>query len=106
VRTSRVRVFILLDGFRVRENFSRARFHPIEQVSRSREILAYTVSSFWTGFAFVRVSRVHGFILLDRLRVREFSLPILERTPCHKGLLVSNSISPKKHAINYLLIAS
>jgi hypothetical protein len=70
-RCSRVRVFFLLDGFRVRENFSRARFLPFGRVSRSRGVLACAFSSFWAGFAFARTSHVHVILLLDEFRVRE-----------------------------------
>jgi hypothetical protein len=41
-RTSRVHVFTLLDGVRVRENLSRARFYSFGRSSRSRELLACT----------------------------------------------------------------
>jgi hypothetical protein len=74
-RTSRVHVFTLLDGVRVRENFSRARFYSFGRSSRSREPLTCTFLLFWTEFAFERTSRVHVFTLLDGVRVREnFSL--------------------------------
>jgi hypothetical protein len=58
-RTSRVHVFTLLAGFRVRENFLRASFPPFGRVSRSREHLACTFSLYWPGFAFARTSCVH-----------------------------------------------
>jgi hypothetical protein len=70
-RTSRVHVFTLLAGFRVRENFLRASFPPLGRISRSREHLACTLTPFWAGFAFARTSRVHVFTLLDGFRVRE-----------------------------------
>jgi hypothetical protein len=66
-----VLVSTLLDEFRVRENFSRARFHPFGRVSRSRELLACMFSPFWTSFAFARTSRVHVLTLLNEFRVRE-----------------------------------
>jgi hypothetical protein len=53
-----------------------ARFYSFGWVWRSRELLTYTFSSFWTGYAFARTSCVFGFILLDRLRVRENFLRI------------------------------
>jgi hypothetical protein len=55
-RTSCVHVYTLLGGFRVHENFLRARLHPFGRVSRSRELLAYTFTPFWMGFAFARTS--------------------------------------------------
>jgi hypothetical protein len=74
-RTFRVLVLTLLDEFRVRENFSRAHYHPFGRVLRSRELLACTFSPFWTSFAFARTSRVHVLTLLDEFRVHEnFSL--------------------------------
>jgi hypothetical protein len=39
-RTSRVRVFPLFGGLRVRKNFSRSLYSPIGRVSRSRGVLA------------------------------------------------------------------
>jgi hypothetical protein len=86
-RVSCVRVFTLLDWFRVRESFLRTRLHPFGLVSRSRELLAYTSSPFWTGFAFARVSCVRVFTLLDWFRVRESFL----RTRLHPFGLVSRS---------------
>jgi hypothetical protein len=70
-RSSRVHIFILLLRFRVREKFSRVRFHTFAPVSRSRQVLACAFSSFCSGFAFSRSSRVHVFILLHRFSVRE-----------------------------------
>jgi hypothetical protein len=70
-RTSRVLVLTLLDEFCVRENFSRARSHPFGRVLRSRELLVFTFSPFWTSFAFTRTSRVNVPTILDSIRVRE-----------------------------------
>jgi hypothetical protein len=74
-RTSCVRVYTLLDGFRVRENFLRARLHRFGQVSCSRELLACAFTPFWTGFAFARTSCVRVYTLLDGFRVCEMSSP-------------------------------
>jgi hypothetical protein len=71
VTSSCVHILTHFGGFRVREHFSRARFHPFGRVSRSRELLACMFSPFWTGFAFARTSRVHVLTLLDEFRVRE-----------------------------------
>jgi hypothetical protein len=71
VGTSCVHVFTLLDAFRVRENFLRARLHLLGRVSRSREHLACTFSLYWPGFAFARTSCVHLSPLLAGFRVRE-----------------------------------
>jgi hypothetical protein len=65
----------------------RTRLHPFGLVSRSRDLLACTSSSFWTGFAFARTSCVHLFTLLDWFRVRESFL----RTRLHPFGLVSRS---------------
>jgi hypothetical protein len=70
-RTSCVRVYTLLDGFRVCENFLRARLHPFERVLRSRELLACTFTPFWAGFVFARTSCVHVYTLLSGFYVRE-----------------------------------
>jgi hypothetical protein len=71
VTSSCVHILTHFGGFRVREHFSRARFHPFGRVSRSRELLACMFSPFWTSFVFARTSRVHVLTLLDRFRVRE-----------------------------------
>jgi hypothetical protein len=86
-RTSCVHVSILFGQFRVRENFLRARFLPFGPVSRSQELLAYTLPSNLAGFAFARTSCVHVSILFGQLRVRENFL----RTRFHPIWPVSRS---------------
>jgi hypothetical protein len=53
-RTPCVRIYSLLDWFRVRENSLRTHLLPFGLVSRSRELLACAFTPFWTGFAFAR----------------------------------------------------
>jgi hypothetical protein len=69
-----VRTYSLLDWFRVRENSLRAHLLPFGLVSRSRELLAYALTPFWTGFAFARTPCVRTYSLLDWFCVRENSL--------------------------------
>jgi hypothetical protein len=74
VRTSCVRVFPLWSGFRVRENFLRARFLPFAPVSGTRDLLACSFSTFCAGFGYARASCVLVFYLLRRFRFREIFL--------------------------------
>jgi hypothetical protein len=73
-RTPCVRTYFLSDWFRVRENFLRARLPHFVSVSRSRELLAYALTPFWTGLAFARTPCVRTYSLLGWFRVRENSL--------------------------------
>ncbi|CAG9606705.1 hypothetical protein NEOCIP111885_00393 [Pseudoneobacillus rhizosphaerae] len=85
----RVRVFNLLDWFRVRESFLRTRLQPFGLVSRSRELLAYTSSPFWTGFAFARVSCVRVLTPFRQFRARVdplapyFLIPTNNKSVCN-----------------------
>jgi hypothetical protein len=73
-RTPCVRIYSLLVWFRVRENSLRTHLLPFGLVLRSRELLAYALTPFWTGFAFARTPCVRTYSLLDWFRVRENSL--------------------------------
>jgi hypothetical protein len=97
-RTSRVHVFTLWDGVRVRENFSRPRFYSLGRGSRSRELLASTFLLFWTGFAFARTSRVHVFTLWDGVCVGKELLAL----PFHPFPPISGTQGPPRVTVSPL----
>jgi hypothetical protein len=82
-RTSCVRIFHLLSGFRVRENFLRARFLPFAPVSGTRDLLACSFSTFCAGFGYARSSCVLVFHLMRRFWVCENFLARFQPTKKH-----------------------